>query len=383
MQTFVGQNKKLERVFRKTSVPSHCQGCDSQRASVRRILRSVEAQTKLRMGAPDDAYEREADRVAEAMMRMPDESLRRLPEDERVGLFRTKETAGHIPTVPPVLASQIGIRQGGPLLQRQEPVPTPSAETGGEGLVSYFPSATVILVGSPTQAGGKLDKWPYNYSDAAVLAVPKLKEALPGTQITILFFSTGFKLRGEENGQNVYKKALADLLTTGATVTEVTSDRDVINFLNTGLVTPADEASSRTVKIRRFLYFGHGGITTLLLNFGWGKESHSISRKEIIGIKPEAFALRGESYFFSCTVAKGEQSFMSVWASHLGQTAVGPQAKTAFQFDARYKVHSLERAANKELPRWFLGMPYMNEVRIIRAPPPLPPPSLTGESPLP
>jgi hypothetical protein len=36
-------------------------------------------QAKLKVGAPDDAYEREADRIADLVMRMPDPGIQRKP----------------------------------------------------------------------------------------------------------------------------------------------------------------------------------------------------------------------------------------------------------------------------------------------------------------
>jgi len=50
-----------------------------QKATVRRILRGPRIQTKLTVGAPDDAYEREADQVADEVMRMPEPHLQRAP----------------------------------------------------------------------------------------------------------------------------------------------------------------------------------------------------------------------------------------------------------------------------------------------------------------
>jgi hypothetical protein len=42
---------------------------------------------------------------------------------------------------------------------------------------------------------------------------------------------------------------------------------------------------------------------------------------------------------------------------------------------ADYSAASLERAINQRLPEWFLGLPYMNQVRVIDAPaPPSAPP---------
>src|SRR2546422_350455 len=46
------------------------------RLQVRQILHTQSPQAKLTVGPPGDAYEREADRVADTVMRMPDPALR-------------------------------------------------------------------------------------------------------------------------------------------------------------------------------------------------------------------------------------------------------------------------------------------------------------------
>src|SRR5882762_1956553 len=45
------------------------------RIQVRQALTTPRAQTKLTVGPPDDAYEREADNVADAVMRVPDAAV--------------------------------------------------------------------------------------------------------------------------------------------------------------------------------------------------------------------------------------------------------------------------------------------------------------------
>lgn len=49
------------------------------RTEVRKILRGPSLQTKLAIGAPDDVYEQEADRVADEVMRMLDPRLQTAP----------------------------------------------------------------------------------------------------------------------------------------------------------------------------------------------------------------------------------------------------------------------------------------------------------------
>jgi hypothetical protein len=52
---------------------------DVQRSELRSILTGTLVRAKLRVGSPDDAYEREADAVADRVMRMPADEIRRKP----------------------------------------------------------------------------------------------------------------------------------------------------------------------------------------------------------------------------------------------------------------------------------------------------------------
>ena len=47
--------------------------------AVQRMMQSGVLQAKLRIGQPNDKYEQEADRVADAVMRMPDPNIQRKP----------------------------------------------------------------------------------------------------------------------------------------------------------------------------------------------------------------------------------------------------------------------------------------------------------------
>ena len=86
----------------------------AQQAEIRRILRSTGAQARLTVGQPNDKYEREADRVADQVMAMPDPKLQRQPEAEE-----EEETLQAKP-----LADQIT-----PLVQRQEEPPEDEEKT--------------------------------------------------------------------------------------------------------------------------------------------------------------------------------------------------------------------------------------------------------------
>ncbi len=116
-------------------------------AQVREVLHGPRLQPKLTAGAPDDAFEREADRVAEDVMRMPepaeggegsagppvptassarpaiqrlspesDEEVRRQPmeepEEEPEEPLQAKAMPGRIPQLTPDLRSRLGALQG-------------------------------------------------------------------------------------------------------------------------------------------------------------------------------------------------------------------------------------------------------------------------------
>ncbi|OEU63493.1 MAG: hypothetical protein BA867_04990 [Desulfobacterales bacterium S5133MH16] len=374
--------------------------------AVSRLMKSGALQVKLRIGQPGDRYEQEADRVADVVMRMPEPEVQRQPKKEEE-LIRIKPLVKQITPLiqrqvteeegkeeePLSDVTQMSITEGwaqrlgdGELIEQirhvreqlltSEPgTPEYEAVRGnlrileteisqrqrsfGELASPSMPTATVILVGSPTDETHGYDISPYNFTKSAVKVVPKIQAVLSGTHVAILYFSPGYKLRGA----NVHQKALNDLKATGATVIEVTTAKDVISFLNTGLVSSEESIPTRAVKVSRFIYFGHGGAGEMLLNWGWGREYHSIKKEDIINIKTEAFNPIGKSYLFTCHIAERKGSFMSVWASHLGQTSFGPQGSAAFNF--WYKSYHLKRAINKQLPKWFLGMPYMNRIKII------------------
>ncbi len=75
MKAFVDQ-RKAKPVFRRHApvvrVDQAGRARCLQRGRIRQILHSPRPQAKLTIGAPDDVYEQEADRVADEVMRMPD-----------------------------------------------------------------------------------------------------------------------------------------------------------------------------------------------------------------------------------------------------------------------------------------------------------------------
>jgi len=77
MRTFATPTRKpsgarAPALGRRIPVVSRAHDSTLRRTEIRHILHGPRLQPKLEVGAPDDAYEREADRVAEAVMRMPE-----------------------------------------------------------------------------------------------------------------------------------------------------------------------------------------------------------------------------------------------------------------------------------------------------------------------
>ncbi len=61
-----------------------------------KCLGTLGVQAKLKIGAPNDVYEQEADRVADQVMRMPAPKEQRQPEEEEEEVIQTKPLAGQI-----------------------------------------------------------------------------------------------------------------------------------------------------------------------------------------------------------------------------------------------------------------------------------------------
>jgi hypothetical protein len=66
--------------------------------AVQRLVRSGALQAKLRIGQPGDVYEQEADRVADALMRMPEPGVQRKPKNEE-NLIQTKPPVQAVPKI--------------------------------------------------------------------------------------------------------------------------------------------------------------------------------------------------------------------------------------------------------------------------------------------
>jgi hypothetical protein len=75
--------------------------------AVQRLIKSGTLQAKLRIGQPGDMYEQEADRVADAVMRMPEPGVQRQvePEEEEEEMLKAKPLAEEI---TPLVQKQVG-----------------------------------------------------------------------------------------------------------------------------------------------------------------------------------------------------------------------------------------------------------------------------------
>lgn len=145
MKTFAVKEKRSAPVIRR-SQPSrfgrHGPEVKAQQAEIRRILRGPRVQAKLTIGAPEDRYEREADRIADEVMRMPEPCVQRTGgcpecEEDRDEFVQSKPLADQI---TPLVQRQIEPEEeeeeepiqakpaDGGLLQRQEEEPEEEEE---------------------------------------------------------------------------------------------------------------------------------------------------------------------------------------------------------------------------------------------------------------
>ena len=83
--------------------------------AVQRLMKSKALQAKLRIGQPGDVYEQEADRVADAVMRMPEpEMQRQVDEEEEEEILQTKPLVDQI---TPVVQRQVEEEEEEEMLQ--------------------------------------------------------------------------------------------------------------------------------------------------------------------------------------------------------------------------------------------------------------------------
>lgn len=112
---------RLQRACACGGTCTHCAGKDET---------TLPFQTKLKIGPANDRYEREADRVADTVMRMPEPGLRRQPIEEEEEIMQTKP-----------LATQIT-----PLVQRDAPA-------GGGGAAPPIAHTILRTPGRPLGTG--------------------------------------------------------------------------------------------------------------------------------------------------------------------------------------------------------------------------------------
>jgi hypothetical protein len=259
-----------------------------------------------------------------------------------------------------------------PAAPEEVPAPPGVLTEGPPVRISHVAGATVILVGGPADPEKQHDTDPLKFARNAAAAVPRIQAALPDTAVTVLLAGYGFVQRG------VYDEAKALLTGSGANVVDVTTTAEVVSFLSTGLTSSDDTTPTRWLNITRFFYFGHANSKKLLLTWSWGKPVEQVmSADDVLKIKSAAFRPGGEAYLFTCNAAMGDDSFAAIWASHIGERTIGAAARTAYNFEWAER-HLTEDIEGELLPGWFLGMPYMNEVRIIQ-PPPMPEPEARPE----
>lgn len=102
MKTFAKKTKRPTHPAHRSRaavLPFFNPAAQGQRAQVRQALRATRIQAKLTISQPNDKHEQEADRMAEAVMRMPAPQMQRQPEnneEKQEELIRTKPISAKI-----------------------------------------------------------------------------------------------------------------------------------------------------------------------------------------------------------------------------------------------------------------------------------------------
>jgi len=118
------QNSPIEHIlFLEQTIGNH---------AVERLFKSGIIQAKLKIGKPGDIYEQEADRVADAVMRMPEPQVRRQAEEEEE-LIQPKPLAEHITPLVQRQVEEEEEEEEEKLQAKELPGQTPSV-TANEGL---------------------------------------------------------------------------------------------------------------------------------------------------------------------------------------------------------------------------------------------------------
>ncbi|RNC65262.1 MAG: DUF4157 domain-containing protein [Desulfuromonadales bacterium] len=115
MRTFADRLKKSHGTVQRAPVSSvpWCGLPAAGRLEVQHVLRGPKVQPKLQVGAANDAFEQEADRVADQVMRMPDSPAGELPEEEEEKLVSPKADTGGVTPLSGELADRIQALEGG------------------------------------------------------------------------------------------------------------------------------------------------------------------------------------------------------------------------------------------------------------------------------
>ncbi len=96
MKTFADTAIKSQGIVRRArlSTEPFCNPLCMSRLDVRQILRGTKVQPKLAVGSPNDVFEKEADHIADQVMRMPEPSAVEIPEEKEEKLVSLKADGG-------------------------------------------------------------------------------------------------------------------------------------------------------------------------------------------------------------------------------------------------------------------------------------------------
>ena len=103
----------LARTRTSSTRPSGADAPARVQPEIRHILHAPRPQAKLTVGAPDDAFEKEADEVAGQVMRMPEPGVQRMCSECEEEKVQAKEVPGLTPSVPEGFESRFAALQGG------------------------------------------------------------------------------------------------------------------------------------------------------------------------------------------------------------------------------------------------------------------------------
>jgi len=236
MLTFAIKKKRTPSIAPKRHAPSTSPMTHSlhlQQAKVRQILRSPTLQPKLTIGQPNDKYEQEADRVADEMMRMPEQRLQRQAEEEEEELIQTKPLAEQI---TPLVQRQMEEDE-----EEEEPIQTKQVSTHTPAVTPSRASRIQSLKGGgqplPKSARAFFEpRFGYDFSHVRVHTGGKAIKSARGLNAKaftvgrdIVFGAGHYRPRSSE-GQRLLAHELTHVLqqkgTAGSTVRPFSGDAD-------------------------------------------------------------------------------------------------------------------------------------------------------------